>query len=119
MSYEFKYDEAKNRLAIKVIHIDESNADQHIEDFKAVLATVKPGFTGYTDVTDAKAVLSQEMVAKLAPTMDMAIERGLNPNKKWAYVSGNPIYKMQWRRMFGDAVEHFSSCEEADAYLDK
>ncbi|MBY9078406.1 hypothetical protein KIH86_27190 [Paenibacillus sp. HN-1] len=118
MSYTINYNPAKNRIIVTVQKIDESNADQYIKDFTEVLKQTKPGFTGCTDVTES-SVLSQEVSQKLAPTMELALNKGLTTTKKWAYVTNNPVYKMQWRRMFKDSVEYCETLAEADAYLDR
>jgi len=119
MSFTIKYDAQKNRVYIKVQSVTEANAQEYIDEFTKVMGQVKPGFTGVTDVTESP-VLAFDITAKLAPTMEVAVAKGLSQVKKWAYVTdpGNAIYKLQWKRMFADQVQYCESLAEADAYLD-
>lgn len=114
--FTIEYDSAKNRVVVTVQEVNLSNAQQYIDEFTAIMEKVKPGFTGVTILSDAK-VLSQEVAKELAPTSELATQKGVSQTRKWAYVTGSSIYKMQMRRIFGDFVEYFETVEQADAYL--
>ncbi|MFE4714382.1 MULTISPECIES: hypothetical protein [Paenibacillus] len=114
--FTIEYNAAKNRVVVTAQEVTLDNAQQYIDEFTEILKKVKPGFTGVTILTGAK-VLSQEVAKELAPTSELATQKGVSTDKKWAYVTGSSIYKMQMRRIFGDFVEYFETVEQADAYL--
>ncbi|NGM81739.1 hypothetical protein G5B47_04875 [Paenibacillus sp. 7124] len=116
-AYTINYDEQRNLIIVVAERLDENAAAAYIKDFEEILKKVKPGFSGITDVRKAKSVLSQEVVALLSPTMQLAINRGLRMDKKWVYLSDSPLFTMQLNRMFRNQVEYKETYEEAYTYF--
>ncbi|MFD0620794.1 hypothetical protein ACFQZR_25395 [Paenibacillus sp. GCM10027629] len=111
--FEMSYDEAKNRITVKVQSITVEEVETYIQEYTKVLNQVKPGFTGLTDLSEGK-LFTQDVAMALAPLGELSVQKGLT---KWAYYTGSVISKMQMKRMFGDIVVSFEKLDEAEAFL--
>ncbi|WP_106768847.1 hypothetical protein [Paenibacillus faecalis] len=111
--YEINYDPAQNRINIKMFEITKDNVDSYIADFIKTLESVKPGFTGLTDLSEGK-LLTMDVAEKLGHLGQLSVDRGL---AKWAYYTGSAVSKLQMKRMFGDVVDSFEKLEDAEAFL--
>lgn len=111
--YKIEYDSAKNRLYVKAGIMSMQEVLQYCKDFEEILKEVKPGFTGLTDLSEAK-LLSHEAESALAALGELCVKKGL---KKWVYYTESALSKMQMKRMYGDIVVAFNKLEEAEDYL--
>lgn len=111
--YKIEYDNFKNRLYVKASMMTLEEALQYCKDFEAILNIVKPGFTGLTDLSEAK-LLSPEMESALVPLGELCVKKGL---RKWLFYTDSALYKIQMKRMFGDIVVAFNKLEEVEEYL--
>ncbi|NOV00602.1 hypothetical protein [Paenibacillus planticolens] len=111
--FQISYDQAKNRITVKVQSITMEEVETYIQEFNKVLTQVKPGFTGLTDLSEGK-LFTQEVAVALGPLGELSVQKGLS---KWAYFTGSAVSKMQMKRMFGDIVLSFEKLEDAEAYL--
>lgn len=115
MSYTINYNQKENHIDVISIDFSAEDVPGYLKDFENIMKQVSPKFTGTTDVTDSKSVLSPEVAAMLAPTGEMASKAG---QAGWAYVTKNPIWKMQLKRIFGrDFADAYDTYEEARTYL--
>ncbi|OKP94864.1 hypothetical protein [Paenibacillus sp. P46E] len=114
MPYTMEVNVAKNQVVVKAFGLTETDVPAYISDFEAAMKKLKPGFTGVTDVTESKSILTPEVAAMLAPTGDIAVAHGVGG---WVYVANSPVWKMQMNRLFGKFAVHYPTYEEADAYL--
>lgn len=117
MSYTIKYNKSENHIDVVSIDFSAEDVPGYLKDFENIMKLVSPKFTGTTDVTESASVLSPEVAAMLAPTGEMAkaaYQAG------WAYVTKNPIWKMQLKRIFGrDFADAYDTYEEARTVLKK
>lgn len=111
--FEMSYDQAKNRVTVKVLSITMEDVEKYIQEYTKLLDQVKPGFTGITDLSEGK-LFTQEVALALAPLGELSVQKGLT---KWAYYTGSAVSKMQMKRMFGDIVVSFEKLDEAEAFL--
>lgn len=115
MPYTMNYNKKENHIDVVSIDFSAEDVTGYLKDFEEIMKQVSPKFTGTTDVTDSKSVLSPEVAAMLAPTGEMASKAG---QAGWAYVTKNPIWKMQLKRIFGrDFADAYDTYEEARTYL--
>lgn len=114
MPYSMEVNVQKNQVVIKAFGLTEVDVPSYLSDFEKAMKQLKPGFTGVTDVTGSPSVLSPEVAAMLAPTGNIAVANGVGG---WVYVASSPVWKMQMKRLFGNFAVHYSTYEEADAYL--
>ncbi|WP_151733894.1 hypothetical protein [Paenibacillus tengchongensis] len=114
MPYTMEVNVQKNQVVVKAFGLTEEDVPSYISDFEKAMNQLKPGFTGVTDVTGSPSILSPEVAAKLAPTGDLAVAKGVGG---WVYVANSPVWKMQMKRLFGQFAVHYPTYEEADAYL--
>ncbi|GIP28659.1 hypothetical protein J23TS9_37890 [Paenibacillus sp. J23TS9] len=111
--YTITYDAALNRLTVKVQEINKDNVNDYITDFTKSLESVKPGFTGMTDLSEGK-LFTMDVAEKLSHLGQLSVDKGLT---KWAYYTGSAVSKLQMKRMFGDVVDSFEKLDEAEAFL--
>ncbi|QQZ59627.1 hypothetical protein JI735_23840 [Paenibacillus sonchi] len=114
MPYTMDVNVEKNQVVVKAFGLTEADVPAYISDFEQAMKKLKPGFTGVTDVTESKTILTPEVAAMLAPTGDIAVAHGVGG---WVYVADTPVWKMQMKRLFGKFAVHYPTYEEADAYL--
>jgi hypothetical protein len=115
MPYTINYNKKENHIDVISIDFSAEDAPGYLKDFENIMKQVSPKFTGTTDVTESKKVLTPEVAAMLAPTGSMASAAG---QAGWAYVTNNPIWKMQLKRIFGrDFADAYESYEEARTHL--
>lgn len=111
--YQLNYDPALNRVTVTVTEITKENVQSYIDDFTKLLETVKPGFTGLTDLSQGK-LFTPDVATELGPLGELSVQKGLT---KWAYYTGSAVSKLQMKRMFGDVVVSFEKLDDAEAYL--
>lgn len=114
MPYTMEVNVPKNQVVVKAFGLTEADVPSYIADFNNAMKKLKPGFTGVTDVTGSKSILTPEVAAMLAPTGEVAVAHGVGG---WVYVADSPVWKMQMKRLFGNFAVHYPTYEEADAYL--
>jgi hypothetical protein len=111
--YSINYDAARNRITVKIHEINKENVQNYIEEYSKVLESVKPGFTGLTDLSEGK-LFSMDVAEQLSFLGELSVQKGLT---KWAYYTGSAVSKLQMKRMFGEVVDSFEKLEDAEAFL--
>jgi hypothetical protein len=115
MPFTISYNKAENHIDVKSFGLFAEDVPSYLKEFEEIMKVVRPGFTGTTDVTESASVLTPEVAAMLAPTGEMATKGG---QVGWAYVTKNPVWKMQLKRIFGrDFADAYDTYEEARTYL--